>query len=99
MPLVLLSPVASASTVGAATQPAPCSPECAARMIELLARDYLTLQVFLDLGRLFRPGRARSGLHEQFLLADLERHTRFLSASLERIAAAFAEAGGRGALF
>ena len=78
---------------------AACSPERAADMLALLADDYLTTQVFLDFGRLFRPGRSRFGALERILLADLERHTRFLPASLERIAAAFTAAGGRGPLF
>jgi hypothetical protein len=80
-------------------RPAPCPPARAADMLALLADDYLTTQVFLDFGRLFRPGRARPGLTERIFLVDLERHTRFLPASLARIGAAFAAAGGVGPLF
>lgn len=80
-------------------RPTPCPPERAADMLTLLADDYLTTQVFLDFGRLFRPGRARPGLTERIFLVDLERHTRFLGASLARIGAAFAAAGGQGPLF
>jgi hypothetical protein len=80
-------------------RPAACSPDLAQEILARLAGDYLTSQVFLDFGRLFRPGRACSGPFERILLVDLERHTRFLHRSLELIAAAFADAGGQGSLF
>jgi hypothetical protein len=78
---------------------AACPVALAADMLDRLDGDYLTTQVFLDFGRLFRPGRAQAGAAQRILLADLERHTRFLAASLERIDAAYRVVGGRGALF
>jgi hypothetical protein len=78
---------------------AACTPSLATAVLDRLAGDYLTTQVFLDFGRLFRPGRGQPGVAQRILLADLERHTRFLATSLERISAAYQAAGGRGALF
>ena len=72
---------------------APISPRMAADMLARITGEYLTTQVFLDFGRLFRPGLPRRE-HHRIALSDLERHTRLLGASLERIAAAFDESGG-----
>lgn len=69
---------------------APCSLAIAGDILASIEGDYLTTQVFLDFGRLFRPGLPRRP-HTSIALADLARHTRLLGVSLERIAAIFEE--------
>ncbi len=70
---------------------APCSSAIAGEILARIEGDYLTTQVFLDFGRLFRPGLHRRA-YTPIALTDLARHTRLLGVSLDRIATAFDEA-------
>jgi hypothetical protein len=79
----------------AGTAVAACSPEEAEQILDRIRDDYLSTQVFFELGRDQPPAAGRGDLHRASFL-DIARHTRVadfqqLSSCLETITAAFRE--------
>jgi hypothetical protein len=78
---------------------AACSLEEAAGILERIRNDYVTAQVFFELGREGAPAGAHFGDLCRLTFLDMARHTRVgnfqqLAACLETIAAAFRDVKG-----